>query len=85
MQTSYKEAVDHPTVWERRKKGIKGGKGKKEIKEERRIGIFVPLFMYLLPCSMGIHAKIITENLLQPWLKAKILSSRDSTWGTVST
>lgn len=34
---------------------------------------------------MGIHEKILTEDLLQPLLKEKILSSRDSTSGTVST
>lgn len=80
----YKEAIDLPTVWERRRKGIKGKKEKKRNKggkENRKICFLI----YLLPCSMGIHEKILTEDLLQPLLKEKILSSRDSTWGTVST
>lgn len=80
-----KKAIDYRTVWERRRKGIKGERGRKEIKEERRIGRFVSLFMCLQPHSIGIHAKSPTEDLLQPLLKMRILSSRDSTWGTVST
>lgn len=34
---------------------------------------FVSPFMYLLPCSMRIHAKILTEHFLQLFVKVKTL------------